>query len=324
LPALTKLNDLVAAVEPLLSPAVSQTQIFFLSDGAPSDQTAQGTGSQATAALTPLVEERMRLLAEASRCPLSVCCVGMGSEDFAILRVMASAVPDGRGAFHPLAQMSEAAITTTVTTFSSSITTSRLASIKISDGFKRQRRQVNIRVGMSAESATYDIIHGANVFFPPEHGDFISQMEKVGTHAIEISRDPFATGGERDVYHMRFKLPTPDWTTHTDKWVVKENKEVRLACIGDLCSTRNRNMDSPWTHVRLARWRHRRRRRRAFTVPHSSRRRPQKRWQSGSMITYRRSCRNGASRAFRPLHVRDPYFARSLLARRPPSPLAQT
>ena len=44
LPALEMLLELVAAVAPLMNANVSQTNIFFLSDGRPSDPTARGTG----------------------------------------------------------------------------------------------------------------------------------------------------------------------------------------------------------------------------------------------------------------------------------------
>ena len=91
LPALDMLVELVTAVDPLMNSAVSQTNVFFLSDGRPSDPTPRGAGD--ATALMPVVEERMRELSGASSCPLSVNCIGLGHEDFSVLHAMAHAVP---------------------------------------------------------------------------------------------------------------------------------------------------------------------------------------------------------------------------------------
>ena len=91
LPALEMLLELVAAVAPLMNANVSQTNIFFLSDGRPSDPTARGTGD--AIALSPIIEERMLELAGACACPLNVHCIGLGDEDFSVLSAMAHAVP---------------------------------------------------------------------------------------------------------------------------------------------------------------------------------------------------------------------------------------
>ncbi|EOD07252.1 hypothetical protein EMIHUDRAFT_443411, partial [Emiliania huxleyi CCMP1516] len=225
MPALDKLLQLVAAFDVLLNPVISQTCVYWLSDGRPSDPTVRGVGD--TAALAPLVASRMAELIDASRSPVSMSCIGLGSdEDFAVLHEMADCVPGGRGSFHALSQLNEAAITATLTTFSSSLLTSRLASIRVDDHIKRRERPVTVRIGLAVENATFQLFPAAKVFFPPDAGDFDSPMTELGSYAIEVSTDALAKGGERNVFHMRFCEPAPDFSHAKDRWVVKENRRV--------------------------------------------------------------------------------------------------
>jgi len=51
-------------------------------------------------------------------------------------------------------------------------------------------------------------------------------MTELGSYAIEVSTDALAKGGERNVSHMRFCEPAPDFSHAKDRWVVKENRRV--------------------------------------------------------------------------------------------------
>ena len=195
LPALEKLLAMVTAVDPILLPAVSQTNVFFLSDGKPSDVPA---GNYAD--FVPIVEEKMREIYAASRCPITVTFYGLGGEDFTVLEAMADAVPDGFGSFQHLKKMDADAITATVTSFSSSLLTSRLASMRVDDHIRRRHRPVNVRIGLTSAAAKYMKREDVVVHFPPEAFDFTSDMEMVSTSTIEVSEVAANQGGERNVF----------------------------------------------------------------------------------------------------------------------------
>lgn len=125
--------------------------------------------------------------------------------------------------------MDEDAITATLTTFSSTLQTSRLSSVRVDDGKKRRVRQVSVSVGLTADQCRWKQMPMAKVYGPPPPGDFESDLVELGVFAIKKSESAFAQGGERNVYHVRFLLDSEDKLSGLkpgEPWVLKENKRV--------------------------------------------------------------------------------------------------
>ena len=100
--------------------------------------------------------------------------------------------------------MKKDAITETLTTFTATVHTSRLSSVRVNDGTKRRVRQVSVSVGLTAAQAKFLRVPLAKVYGPPPAGDFESPLVELGVFALEKSEKALAQGGERNVYHMRF------------------------------------------------------------------------------------------------------------------------
>ena len=212
LPALRLLAKLIGFAEPHMM-AHAKTSVLFLTDGRPSDQVDERElPAQLRAELAQFTSvEQFQLL-------------GFGEADESVLLMMADAVPgrvatcervsSGRGGFSSLEQ--------SVSTFSSSVTVSRISSVSAVDHHKPLRR-IN-----RSFTERLDSYPECAIDLPPRKvGDFVGELQPLrGLHDVLISSFLLGHGGERNAYLMRFASDNK-FTRRDEKWVVKESRHER-------------------------------------------------------------------------------------------------
>ena len=213
LPALGTLGRVLRASN--RDQASGPTNVLFFSDGKPSDSTPPGHGTPKEKLLGGIVRKTLEA------CPhdvplLKLHTVGFGNDDFSILRAMASALPADAGTFHN-SGLSLHALTRTLSTFSVSVSESRLTS---SAGPARELRPVH----KSAHPQTWVTHRGASVLHAPDGLD--ARWETLGRFDVRITEAAFDSGGERNVFKLQFDFP--------GEWVAKENKHIERTGLKEL------------------------------------------------------------------------------------------
>jgi Mg-chelatase subunit ChlD len=211
LPALKRLKRLLTLVQPHLLPH-ARTSILFLSDGRPSDPVDERV-------LPRLIQDELASLVSLEAFQL----LGFGEADEGILKMMADAVPgraatceliSGPGGYTSLAQ--------SVSTFSSSVTVSRISSVSA------VAHQKPLRSISRSFTERLDLYSECDIELPPQRiGDFLGPLLPLrGSHDLLISSTLLGYGGERNAYLMRFARDN-NFTTSDEEWVVKESRHER-------------------------------------------------------------------------------------------------
>ena len=234
IPALQCVETLVNRLEKIRSthpnPATAEmcTHVLFMSDGAPSDsvktQLSGGKSKRDAELVTRVVCDLVGSIWRRLGCDekrLKFFTVGFGAEsDFAVLKKMAECLPRGVGSFHN-AKLSGEALLETFSTFSTTVTSTRLSSIV---GGPRVLRPIG---DQSSEQNihTYSVYQAALWKVPNEWWDNIrkGQLSKkksdrlmdLGERSIAVGARVFGAGGERNVFQM---------------WVGKERSKEDQLC----------------------------------------------------------------------------------------------
>jgi hypothetical protein len=204
LPSLDKLGEVLRR-----STTGVPTNVLFFSDGKPSDQLPPGPGTPKEKLQGIIVRKTNEVCG--GRANLKLHTVGFGTDDFSMLKAMSAALPAGVGTFHN-SGLSLHALTRTLSTFSSSVTESRLTA---SAGPARELRPVLKLAGASKWETHVD----ACAWLAPDGLD--ARWEAAGTYDVCICEAAFDAGGERNVFRLKFERGGP-----AGEWVAKENKHV--------------------------------------------------------------------------------------------------
>ena len=235
IPALQRLHRVVQDLDrfrrehPKLANPEMNTIVLFLSDGKPSDTIQVGRNqvrSRDPVAIARVVKEIMfaiyRTLGSDER--LRFHTVGLGDDDFVILRGMADALPQGVGSFHN-ARLSTEALLETLTAFSTTVSTTRQTS---QVGGPRLLRPVTkaeqlgdekwIRMNMYTAKGTWRVPMDwwAKIRKGQLSKKARNRLEDVGERVIAVSHVSFNQGGERNVFYLRMgdeqAEPNPTFT----------------------------------------------------------------------------------------------------------------
>jgi hypothetical protein len=111
-----------------------------------------------------------------------------------------------------------------VSTFSSSVQSSRLSSVSAVT-HNKQLRRVNRSLRVHERM---DLYEDCMIELPPRKlGDFTGKLQPLrGLHDVLISPSLLGHGGERNAYLMRF-VRDNNFTTAAEEWVVKESRHER-------------------------------------------------------------------------------------------------
>ena len=215
LPALEKLNQLVRVVSSTLQPH-AKTNVLFLSDGRPSDQVDERE-------LPRLLRAKLEALYNGTPRHERLQLLGFGDVDANVLRKMAHAMPGGIATFDVVSGSDGfTSLAQSVSTFSTSVTVSRISSVSHVQGPAKPLRRLNL------EKARMALYRDCEIQLPPPKlGDFDSPLKALrGLHDMEISTVLHGHGGERNAYVMRF-CHDNKFTTKDEEWVVKEGRHER-------------------------------------------------------------------------------------------------
>ena len=210
LPALDSLILLCELAAPFLA-QFAETQVLFLTDGKPSDQVDP-------CELPGILQAKLQ--AVCAKCPtLKVSLLGFGEADSRVLQQMKDALPAGTTTFEVISNH-VSTLTKSVSTFSASVSSTRISSVVAHRGPPRELR----RTGRSINERR-DTYCGCEVYLPPSKlGDFRAPLRPLsGKHDIEISTRLFGYGGERNAYEAGF-LNNTNFTNLLEEWVVKESR----------------------------------------------------------------------------------------------------
>ena len=212
-PALQQLGALLAD-----STANYPVNVMFLSDGRPSEQPGKGRET-AEEKIGAMIQHALAA-ACAQKMPASVHCIGIGQPDqFGPLEAMAKSLHVGK--FHN-SKLSVQALKTTLSSFSSSITESRLTGV----GPKRALRKVQSSPVQSKPTHQWTQYKGALVLTAPK--DLSALAWTVNSYVdFAVCPTSFASGGERNVFALAFGSSATGF--HHQKYVAKENKHIERA-----------------------------------------------------------------------------------------------
>lgn len=191
------------------------TNVLFLSDGRPSDSNIHGPNG-ALPAITEvacnMVSRMWRSVGEDAD-SFKLLTVGFGNEDFSVLRAMANTLPPKVGVFREVT-LDQEVLFDTIATFSETVTSSRLTSTA---GGPRQLRPVD-RMGSQddahAQAVVYTAYNSEVYKVADEWGAKVlkGQLSKkrrgqlkgpMAQEVIAVSKQSFASGGERNVFFLR-------------------------------------------------------------------------------------------------------------------------
>ena len=221
LPALRMMNKLLALSARHLKP-IARISVLFLSDGKPSDRIDEGV-------LRKQIQEELRKVGELTRRPAPSLeqfqLLGFGEAHEGTLRMMADAVP-GRLATCEIVRGTDGytSLAQSVSTFSSSVTVSRISSVSAVAHNKPLRRVNRFVTGGSL----MDLYPECEIELPPKKlGDFLGALQPLrGLHDVYIASTMLGHGGERNAYLMRFARDN-NFTSSDEEWVVKESRHER-------------------------------------------------------------------------------------------------
>ena len=208
LPALRRLRRLIELTRPHLL-AHARTSVLLLTDGKPSDQCDPRE-------LKQLIRDDLAQLDGLEQFQL----LGFGEADEATLSMMAANVPGGVATCELIqGPGGYTSLMTSVSTFSSSVTISRVSSVSAVTHKKPLRR-----VSRSF-TERLDRYPDCDIELPPRKiGDFLGDLLPLrGSHDLLISRNLLGHGGERNAYLMRFARDN-NFTNCDEEWVVKESR----------------------------------------------------------------------------------------------------
>ena len=174
-----------------MHPACYSMQVLFMTDGKPSDPVDARV-------LPGALAEALRVLHEA--CPkVSVQLLGFGEADTRTLEAMVAALPGGVASCN-LVRNDVATLQQSVSTFSNSVSVSRISSVANHSGPRRPLRRINRSLVERRE-----VYAGCEVYLPPKKlGSFEGELRRLPKlHEIEISNRLFGYGGERNAYEAR-------------------------------------------------------------------------------------------------------------------------
>ena len=172
----------------------------------------------------------------ADRRRLQFHCVGFGNSpgDFDVLRRLASRIPDGAGHFNntrldlcPLRSsaatlpsaapepargrlLSRYQLQSSIVSFSTSLTSTRTATAST-----KRRRELRT-VHMKQFESRFTKYYKAKIYESPEPGLFGARATQIGEVDVEIADGAFESGGERNVFMMRFLRRTELFQTVPD------------------------------------------------------------------------------------------------------------
>ena len=185
-----------------MHPACHSMQVLFMTDGKPSDPVDARV-------LPGALAEALRVLHEA--CPkVSVQLLGFGEADTRTLEAMVAALPGGVASCN-LVRNDVATLQQSVSTFSNSVSVSRISSVANYSGPRRPLRRINRSLVERREVYT-----GCEVYLPPKKlGSFEGELRRLPKlHEIEISNRLFGYGGERNAYEARV-ITDDSFTSYT-------------------------------------------------------------------------------------------------------------
>ena len=207
-----------------LSLTAAATMVLFLSDGKPSDALPRGKEDAATKLASFIVRPALAAMgrsldsANLGKSIFSFHSMGFGPlTEFGVLKSMAEAIPNGMGTFH-VAALNIKDLKKTLSSFSSSITESRLSSKQI--GPTRPLREVKMIPKYQTSAIAYQFYEGVTVYDPPVRLEASNWVIR-GTFNVSVSREAFGKGGERNAFYLKFENGTSMST-----WVAKEDKYV--------------------------------------------------------------------------------------------------
>ena len=200
--------------------------VLFLSDGRPSEQPGKGRGTSEEK--TGAIIQRALAAACAQKMPASVHCIGIGLPDqFGPLEALAKSLLVGK--FHH-SKLSVQALKTTLSSFSSSITESRLSDV----GPKRALRKVQSSPVKSKPISQWTQYKCALVLQAPK--DLSALRWTVNSYQdCAVCPTSFASGGERNVFKIVFGGNSEGMCSEEDvvgrgqMHVAKENKHIERA-----------------------------------------------------------------------------------------------
>jgi hypothetical protein len=137
--------------------------------------------------------------------------------EFGVLKSMAEAIPNVIGTFH-VAALNIKDFKKTLSSFSSSITESRLSSKQI--GPTRPLREIKMIPKYQTSAIAYQFYEGVTVYDPPVRLEASNWVIR-GTFDVSVSKEAFGKGGERYAFYLKFENGTSIST-----WVAKEDKYV--------------------------------------------------------------------------------------------------
>ena len=208
-----------------MHPACHSMQVLFMTDGKPSDPVDARV-------LPGALAEALRVLHEA--CPkVSVQLLGFGEADTRTLEAMVAALPGGVASCN-LVRNDVATLQQSVSTFSNSVSVSRISSVANHSGPRRPLRRINRSLVERRE-----VYAGCEVYLPPKKlGSFEGELRRLPKlHEIEISNRLFGYGGERNAYEARFI--TKNGFTSSEE--VRTHAHAHAQCMGMcVCTPRMR------------------------------------------------------------------------------------
>ena len=126
LPALARLVELICLARPYLAPH-AETSVLFLSDGRPSDASCRGA-NLSELQLPRALSDKMREVHEVCE-RLTVSLLGFGEADMGLMQKMCAALPPAVASFERPKTAALDAIATSVGSFATSLSVSRISSV---------------------------------------------------------------------------------------------------------------------------------------------------------------------------------------------------
>jgi len=227
---LPTLKSLGQVLDLPLSLTAAATMVLFLSDGKPSDALPRGK-EDATTKLTgfivrPALAAMGRSLDSANqgKSIFSFHSMGFGPlTEFGVLKSMAESIPNGMGTFH-VAALNIRDLRRTLSSFSSSITESRLSSKQI--GPARPLREVKMIPKYQTSAVSYQFYEGVTVYDPPVRLEAFNWVIR-GTFDVSVSKEAFGKGGERYAFYLKFEdgKNIGTWVAKEDKYISADQEE---------------------------------------------------------------------------------------------------
>lgn len=204
------------------------THVFFFSDGTESsDQLVSYSRIQK---IDQMLRTKARTLHGSTSKQLIGHFVGFGRGDFSAPQALTKALP---GSSFDKVDRTLAALSTTVSRFSSTITQTRLSSV-VAHARKRELRPVLLDPGAQRRFRTY---RRCRLFFQPDMEDLVDHdfnpplVEHGSSVDLEVSEGAVKQGGERNVFNMHFCSHERRGELKglaENAWVVKEDKHKAL------------------------------------------------------------------------------------------------